>query len=317
VHDNSILQVRTDQGQSIYKTIASIANAAGFALNVDYPRAIYWTAILEQRVKNGHGIYIKDSIQNIHKNSTSFFQFKKAFLENFSSNPVLSSLSESELIYAFIVRLDTLTYETNSAFFMNDYMEELVQFDGPISAFLSKRKLHPGLYHELKISLQAFLLNTTFLTELTPFFQQLDDELLVQVQHNYPDILNDWVSILDNYHIQFEFLTYIAVSLTLITVSYLQLNPKKKKKILFSFSGNASTINYFKSIALRIVPRDSEAIFIFNQSLSDTLLLNLNIDICVVNFFDHSPISICPVVKLSTIPLEIEWTNLLSYLYEL
>lgn len=312
VHDKSTLPIRVDLAQAIFETISSISRDMGFALNVDHPRATYWTAIVEHRVRNGHHIILNDSLLETHQHSASFSKFKKYFQLNFKNNSILSSLSHSELVYAFIIRLDTLSYESNTAFYMNDYIFDLVQFEPIIATFFNARKLHPGLNHELKMSLQAFLLNITFLTELSPFFQKLDEDLFNQSQHNYPDIFNEWLQLLKEYHLDFKFSKYVAISLTLITVSYLKFS--HPKNILFSFSGDASTINYFKSIALKFVPSDAIVTFIFNQSLTDELLQSLNIDVCILNFIPHSPITVCPTIQLSTIPLEMEWEALSDYL---
>lgn len=316
VHDSYFLRIKPNQSLTISTILSSIIAESGYALDIDYPKAIYWFAIFQHQIKNGYTLTLPESVLNLHRNSSSFLRFKKVFIPNFKSFISEEELSESELIFAFLVRLDALRYESNSVYFMEDYLSELNQFESLVSEFLMKNKLHPGLYHELKLSLQAYLLNTTFLSDLSPCFQKIDSELHTQVKNNYPDILNDWLSILVDYKQNFDFLHDVAISLSLITISYMQ-QTKAPKKILFSFSGEASTINYYKSIALKVIPRDAEVHFIFNKLITDTLLKNLSIDVCIVNFIVSSPITVCPLIQLSTVPIETEWAILLSYLYEI
>lgn len=315
VFDNSLLPIEAHQTNSVYQTIAKLISESGFALSIDYTRVSNLISIFEQRIKNGHDVLLSENIKKLHRDSDSFARFKRAFLPNFENNPDIGLLSENELMYAYILRLDALTYENQSTFFYADYGSQLAQFEPIVSNFLTQYHLHPGLYINLKITLQAFLMNTTFLTDLAPYYQELDKELHKQIQLSYPDMLKDWLEILDTHKITFKFVNDVAVSLTLITTSFLQMTSKKDLKVLFSFSGDPASIGYYKSTALKVVPRDAEVIFLFNKELNDELLTLLSIDICIVNFRIQAPISVCKVVKLSPIPLEVEWFSLLSTLY--
>lgn len=316
VFDNSVLPTQPHQTEMVYNTLSKLIDDSGFALSIDYTRAVNWISIFEQRIKNGYSVHFPEHIMNLHRNSDSFSRFKKAFIPNFKNNPNINSISEHELMYVYIMRLDTLTYERHSTFFYADYTSELAHFEPLVSDFFAKQVLHPGLYINLKIALQAFLMNTTFLTDLAPFFQELDNELHIQVQHNHQEILNNWLTVLNQHDMKFEFLKDVAVGLTLITISALQMSSKKDLKVLFSFSGDPSTITYYKSIAIKVVPRDAEVIFVFNKQLTNEFLDMLSIDVCIVNFRIQDTITACTLVRLSPIPLEVEWLTVLSYLYD-
>lgn len=313
--DNSFLPIKEHQTTLVYQTISKLISDSGFALSIDYTRVSNLISIFEQRIKTGYTVHISENVKALHRDSDSFRRFKRAFLPNFEKKLDTGLLSEDELMYAYILRLDALTYESQSTFFYADYESQIAQFEPVVSKFLTQSNLHPGLYINLKIILQAFLMNTTFLTDLAPYYQELDKELHKQVHLSYPDMVTDWLALLDKHQMKFKFVKDVAVSLTLITTSFLEMSSKKDLKVLFSFSGDPASIGYYKSTALKVVPRDAEVIFLFNKELNDEILDLLSIDICIVNFRIQAPISVCKIVKLSPIPLEIEWFSLLSTLY--
>lgn len=315
VFDNSFLPIEEHQTNSVYQTISKLISDSGFALSIDYTRVSNLISIFEQRIKTGNTVLLTESVKKLHRDSDSFARFKRAFSPNFETIPDIGVLSEDELMYAYILRLDALTYENHSTFFYADYGAQLANFEPIVSNFFTKYQLHPGLFINLKVTLQAFLMNTTFLTDLAPYYQELDKELHKQVQLNYPEMLADWLKILDTNQMNFRYIKDVAVSLTLITTSFLQMSSKQDLKVLFSFSGDPASIGYYKSTALKVVPRDAEVIFLSNKELNDELLTLHSIDVCIVNFRIQAPISVCKVVKLSPIPLEVEWFSLLSTLY--
>ncbi len=310
-NDHYSLSIRKDQINDVHKVIDIINSDFGLFLNVDYNRLNIWLAIFEQRIKLRRYAYISENIMEKHRNSNSYITFKNAFSFSFNSNPYLKNLPESELIYAFITRLDAILYETKSVFFMDDYATNLLKYENCVNSFLRLNGLHTGIYNDLKITLQAYLSNTESLSDLTPYFEQINDELLAQVEKSHSSMHGDWYKVLmENKH-TFVHTYEIAAKLTLITLSNLTI----KKNILFSFTGEPAALIFYKSIALKITPSDMVAIFIFNEKINDHLIKKLSIDICIYNYILDEELTLCTSIRISNVPKINEWNYLLTKLF--
>ncbi|WP_157456742.1 helix-turn-helix domain-containing protein [Carnobacterium maltaromaticum] len=312
-HDSYNAPVRQDQTFAIYEIIRNIRDEAGVSLNVDYHRLSLWLSVFEQRVKLKRFTYISGKVVQKHLATPSYARFKKAFLLNFDTNEYLANIPESEIIYAFITRLDAILYEKGAAFFMEDFSDDHLKYDECISCFLKDNSLHIGAHSDLKLTLTAFLSNILLLSDLTPYFQRTNEELLQQVNHHYQFMQNQWISLFKKFKLDFIYPFELASKLTLVTIAYLQLH-ENKKNILFSFTGDPSVLMYYKSLAFRITPQGMNPIFIFNEPLNNTLIKKLDIDICVHNFVPQEKLDVQTAVKLSNIPQENDWGALLALL---
>lgn len=314
-NDHYNLLIREDQSISVHKVANILVTDFGLVLNIDYNRLLTWLVVFEQRIKLGRFTYISEDIIEKHRLSPSYIKFKNAFLFSFHANQYLNNLPESELIYAFITRLDTIYYETKAAYFMEDYSHNLLKYETCINDFFRLNNLHVGINIDLKTALQAYLSNTESLSDLTSHFQQINEELLLQVKEHHSSMHTDWHELLIENKFNFQYPLDIAAKLTLITVSFLK-NNRKTKKILFSFTGEPAALIFYKSVAIRVIPSDMEAIFIFNESINDHLIKKRSIDLCVHNYVLQEEITLCKSIKLSNVPKENEWIYLLTTLFK-
>lgn len=314
-HETSAVPLRPDQLESLYNTISSIHNEYGFVLNLDYHRIAHLLAVSEQRISLKHSIYLPPSIIEKYITSNSYLKFKQAFFEHFKDNPILNNLSEKELIHAFIVRLDSIIYEPNLAFYMDDFTFDLAKYDSLINNFFQNNNLHLGINNDLKFTLQAYLSNLSFLSDVTPLFQKTNEGIQIQISQNYETLKNNWYELLVASDLNFKFPMDIAVSLTLITVAQTYLFKQVTKRVLYVFTGEPATINYYKYLVLKVIPQNVQPFFVFNKPLNNTLLEKYSTDICVHNFSPQEKLIYCQSIQLSDVPKESEWSALLNILY--
>ena len=308
---NSIIPyLRDDQYSFIFNTVKSLTDNYGLVLNIDYYRVASWLLIFEKRLEQKRFITLPPSIHNKYTKKESYLKFKAAMLKHFSENPLLKDLTDSEILFCYLSRLDTVIYEENKSFFTDDFFFQFRNFDPLILSFFEKSNQSLSLNVSLTTILQAYLTNLTMLTELNPLFQTIPNKIKLMVKKKYAETVNIWVECLEE-HMDFTYTYDVAINLTLLTES----NSHKKKNILFVFTGEPASISFYKEHALKCTPYQMNPIFIFNAPLDLHLLEKMNIDLCVCNITPSPEIGHSKVFRLSNIPLESEWQELVQLLY--
>lgn len=313
-HEQPLSKTTKNNAIATYNILDSLGKKYGTVLHVDYYRLLNWLQILERRLSKNNFIILDKKIIEKYSNTESFHIFRQGITHYFEHNPILKNIPQSEFIYAFIVRLGSIVYEDNTIFFMADYIEYTTQFELIASQFLKELKVHPTLHASLRIKIQCFLTNLTFLTDITPLFQKSNPELHNQVSKRYELILNTWKSLLNQYN-QWLFPEDIAVNLSLITATHLKLNEYSNKKVLIALSGEPAALNYFTAIAKKSLPKKMDCFFIFNKPITDDFLKMLSIDICIYNFNPIEKLTASTLIRLSDTPSEDEWHSLWDRLY--
>lgn len=317
-HDSALIFPEKRQLEAVHNTLTQMTREFGLKLNVDYYRLSHWLMIFEQRVATNHFITFPEEIKEKHLSTLNYKNVKEAFYTHFADIPILGSLSEEEFLYGFITRLDSIIYEVDSTFYMQDYRDSLTQFEPIVFEFFSENWLLPFVNEDLKVLLQAFLLNTMFLSDVTPSFQRVTLAVKQHVQEHYPEVLKQWLAVLTTTlmpdSLQVKYPLDLATSLTLITIAYMERYTAQKMNILFSLTGTPASLNYFKTRLLNILPNGINAHFISNKPLTNSLLDALNIDACVYNYHVDEPITYCQSLRMSNIPTETEWLKLVSNL---
>lgn len=302
--------LRDDQYSFIFNTVKSLTENYGLVLNIDYYRIASWLLIFEKRLEQKRFIDIPQSIHDKYINKNSYLKFKSAMLTHFSNNPLLKDLNDSEILFCYLSRLDAVIYEDEKSFFTDDFFYQFRKFDKLIFSFFEESNQSLSLNTSLTIKLQAYLTNLTMLTELNPLFQTIPNKLKLVVEKKYSKTLQIWQEVLKK-HTDFSHLSDVAVSMTLLTESTIH----KKKNILFVLTGEPASISFYKEHALKCTPHDMNPFFIFNAPLDSKLLEKMNIDLCVCNLVPPTEIDSLRIFRLSTIPLESEWQELLKLLY--
>ncbi|MDA9470585.1 helix-turn-helix domain-containing protein [Enterococcus sp. 5H] len=297
----------------IYHIIREISIDYGSVLSTDYYRLSHWLLIVETRINQGHTVSISSDTFNFYKDKDSFIRFKKAVNRYFFPSKLREKITPSEILFAYLIRLDSLTYEDPKYYFTDDYYIELKKFEKLTSLFFKQAKLSIASHNVLKNILEAFLVNLTNLSNLSPLFQTTSSQLLNLAQKKHPNTLKLWTEILISDG-TFLYPDQLAVKLTLITSAKMQV--LTKKNILFSLTGDPSTIIYYREMARKNVPKDMNCFFLFNQPLTEDILYHLNIDICIFNFPLSHSLGPVELIQLSYNPSDSEWTELLHTLHK-
>ena len=309
-HTDTSPSVKQEHLTFIYETLKKMIKNSSFVLNVDYYRLANWTYIFEKRISQGHYITLPTTLYNEFKHKNSFIKFNNAIREHFPKVNELSTLTRDEVLCAYLVRLDTLIYETDKPYFTDDYFDQLSMYDDFTTSFFSNMNISISLNTTLKIQLQAYLMNLNNLSKLSPLFQQNHTQLQHIAEMEYPETLKNWNNLLQGTTL-FVYTHNVATSLTLLT----HANLKHSKRVLFALTGEPCAITYYKTRAAQCIPKEVEMFFLLNQPIDEIMLENMSIDICITNL----PIDLCSdtikIFKLSDIPLSSEWTELLHVLH--
>lgn len=303
--------LKSNQYVAMYETLQSLTTNYGLVLNLDYYRLASWLLIFEKRVKQKKHVIIPESTYIKYSKKESYLKLKSAILTYYLPNNLLASeLNESELMYAYLTRLDSIIYEEGKSFFTDDTFDQFKAFEQLTISFFKEAKRNISLNLVLNYTLQAYLVNLSMLSELTPLFQKVPKNLKKVIEKKYSSTVKIWNKLLTE-QMEFAYNYDIAINLTLLSETHLH----KKKNVLFALTGESASINYYKEHALKCVPYDMEVFFVFNAPLDNSLLENLNINLCVYNFTPPEELTSSQLFRLSNIPLDSEWDKLLYILH--
>ncbi|MBP2099474.1 helix-turn-helix domain-containing protein [Enterococcus rivorum] len=299
--------------KTAYNTISLLTERFKKILTIDYHRLTNWQIIVEHRLAQKRYVHFDETVYLNYCNDQAFIMLHEALQETFSEH-ILGELNKHEMLYSYLIILDTVLYDKEAYFFVNDFFERLIVFEPMTTAFFKESNLPFSSHMELKTMLQAFLANLTALTDLTPLFQKNDAQLTIFAKEKYPEIMNRWLSLLNIYS-TFVYKEEVAVSLTILTIA----NIKRNKRVLLSLSGTPATINYYKILVEKLLPREVDLLCHSNQPLDNSLIKKMEIDLCIYNYKPEAPITFCKTVDISKMSLksELEKPELTSYFYSL
>lgn len=300
--------LRDDQYITMLNIIKSTINNHGIILNFDYYRLASWLTIITKRIKQNKHVHLSETIHSKYAKKDSYLKFKLAIYTHYVSKEI--TLSESEIMYAYLTRLDAVIYEEHKSFFTDDFFDQLKKFEPLTVDFLKKSNRNLSINLTLSQTLQAYLVNISMLTELSTLYQKVPEKLKQLVENKHSKILTIWNELLKN-QTNFFYTYELSVNLTLISETHLHT----KKRLLFALTGESASINYYKEMALKYVPYDMEVFFVFNAPLDNKLLEKMEIDLCVYNITPQEKLTYSNLFKLSNIPLGSEWDKLLILLH--
>lgn len=294
------------------------------SLYSDYRRAVHWLIIVEQRMHSGHFVQLPPELVEKQMKKDSYRRFKKIYIAEFSNALQLSALSEDEIVFAFLIRLDTIVYRhIDTTQFVMMHEEEipeniLLSF---LDAFFVKFNLTLQQDTELFGLTKAFLTNSYLLNQVSPLLQKNSFELNHKIKNLHPSTYTKCLELvvhskLESF-IQIKFPEDFAVSLTLIVSAYTHNKNLSQKKVLFSLSGETTYLNYFIMICNCFLPRNLEIIFSFNEQITVDYLLANKIDVWVHNYYIEEQLPGILSYQLSSFPTNTEWSTLLSELIDI
>lgn len=274
-------------------------------INFDYMRATLWIFIIGTRTKNLHFVQFPSHLLDKYQMKETYRAFKSAFLSYYKLESSQNKFLQSEILFSYFAQVDTIIYESNNTYFTNDFINEFIYFDRFIIDFFVQAKENLALNHKAKAAMQSYLTNLSILSECTELFQKYSLDLIRKAEKRYPVTFSTWYTILKKQD-YFSYNRDIAARLTLLY----EVKKYNKKKVLFALTGDSSSVSYFKALAKKIISKDIEYYFLFNRPLTNELLKNLQIDLCVFNFEPVERLTATNLYRLSDIPLDIEWQDL-------
>lgn len=294
-----------------------------FALHSDYRRALHWLIITEQRILSNQPVIINPSLIAEQQKKESYIRFKKIYTQQIATSLNLGILSEDEIVFAYLVRLDTVVYTQNSDPALIMMYEEIIP-DKIMADFLAK---YAGVFNlstasdcELIQSTKAFLSNIFLLTKLSPLFQKNSFELNQKIKTLHSFTYSKCIDLITTTEffkfINIKYIEDVAASLTLVIAAHIYEKNLIGKKILFSLTGESTYLNYFIMLSNCFLPRNLDIIFSFNERITNNLLTEKEVDLWVHNYPIDYVLQDCVSFQISPIPSIDEWTLLIKLLID-
>lgn len=294
------------------------------SLYSDYRRAVHWLIIMEQRMYSGHFVKLSPELIEKQLKKDSYRRFKKIYVTELGNSLHLTHLSEDEIVFAFLVRLDTIVYRhIDTKQFIMMHEEEIPEhvLSPFLEDFFYKFGLTPSVDSQLFGLSKAFLTNSFLLNQVSPLLQKNSFELNHKIKNLHFSTYTKCLEILANSKLEnflhIAFLEDFAVSLTLIISAYIHIKNLTQKKVLFSLSGETTYLNYFIMICNCFLPRNMDITFSFNEQITADFLSSNNIDVWVHNYYITEDFSDVVSYQISSFPTNSEWSTLLSELIDI
>lgn len=295
---------RNNYTNELFSLLRNLINVDGLLLNVDYHRLVHWSAITEQRIRQNKLVYLKQEVYEKHSRNSALPSIKRSMKENL--DPVFyNQVNDAEIIFSFLLSLDTIVYDEKSYFVPNSFLNEMEYFDHLVNEFFQKSNLSYSLNVELKAIIKAFLANERVLQDLSPLFQKNSSTFQNLMKKKHHKTFSIWIDVLED-NDTFLYKEDLAASLTSLTEAKVNRN----KKVLFALTGTPAETTYYKYLAHKYVPKTADLSFIFNQPIDNILIERLDIDVCICNFPLSSTDLKCIFIKFSNVPLDKEWESL-------
>lgn len=306
---------------TFYETIDEIKNTYKASINMDFKRAMHWLRIVEKRVKLGKFVSLKKNIIDEQKKKNSFIHFSRAYEEKVKVHLGISNLIIDEIVFSYLVRLDTLVYTgnmTNNRLLLDEFKitdEKMIDFIKEINeALYLDFKSDEELINRIKIYLSI----NKQLSYLSDTFQKNSYELKNQIQLTNSSIYNQFLLILYKFNQRLELgmihVEDIASSLALLFVGHRY--ETNKIKVLLCLSGESTSLSYIKGLILNRIPRTVTCIFSYNDMITEELLKKNDVRICIHNYELEKEIENYEFIQISSIPSKIELINLADMLIQ-
>lgn len=322
IFTNSPLMLPTEGQVAIHATVVeTLKKQAKGSLYSDYRRATDWLFIGEQRMHSGHFVTLPSHFIDQQTRKESYIRFKQVYMSQLKQHFNLSSVSEDEIVFAFLIRLDTIVYRhLDIQQFVMMYEEEIPE--AILSPFLdtvfNKFELTKTDDIELFNLLKAFLTNSYLLNQLSPLLQKNSFELNQKIETLHSLTYQICLDLLINSqlftHLTVSYAHDFAISLTLIITSYLHERNLKQKKVLFSLSGETTYLNYFIMVCNCFLPRNIDILFSFNEQITEEFLTDNGIDVWVHNYYVDKTTTSVTTYQLSSFPNRLEWMKIVALL---
>lgn len=287
-------------------------------LHLDYHRVVSWLGVITQRLENGNYIKLSPALKEEITQKKSFQIFQQLYTDELMANFEFGNIPEDEMVYAYIICLDSVVYKLNDGkhFRMRrDNACVKIYEDLFEERHLKHLGIPDGKLEHARTSFIAFTENLVLLTQITAVFQKNSYELNVYTKSEYPYTYRYWLNQLtQNEHVKDLPIAYredVAVSLTMLTCAYRGEENYRNKKILFSFSGESTYMNYLMTRVRQHIPHGVKYDFLFNEEVTEAAIQERGVDIFLHNYDIDESLNNCLSLRISPFPTvrELEFIN--------
>lgn len=307
-HSPTYLTELTNEAQSEgYAFIQSLTIHYSRNLEIDYQRFIQWLSIIRHRITLNNYIILEDTFREQFTHHHHFVFLVESLLRS-ANHYFPTDITEEEIIYIYIILLESIIYGEVDYFFENEAIDTIESFSSLTSEFFESSNLNFSTNLDLKMRLQIFLTNLTTLTSVSPLFQKNEDRLNKIIESEQPLIFQKWLSLISR-HSLYTYPRDVATSLTIITASSII----KRKRVLICLTGSSSSVSYYRALIKQAISSDVEIIWAPNQVIDDDFILQKNVDLCITNYETNNNLTSCLFFQLSIYPSKKE-LDYISYL---
>lgn len=308
----------------VFDTMREIMLRQNFRmLNYSYFQITQWLLITQERIQANYRLALDASFVARIQEEPTYREFKNVYKT--ATREVLhqKDMEEEEVVWGYIASLDAISYTTEKE---NLYVCRDVAFPQMHGeAMLTSISEVANILHIPNYSTssfvnthQCFFKNLYFMSQLTPMFQMVSSTVKAHVEANLKDIYQVWFQVFTNSHTEaFSYLQYpseVACTAAMITSQFLLRKAVVKRRVLFSYTGEAGLSSYLEAKTRFLFSADIDCIFAFKQPLSNDIIESMKPEIVVCNYNNIETIDFDKVVRISYIPNEHEWTRLSNYL---
>ena len=295
-------------------------------LNYNYQQIARWLLITRERMELGEFVKIKSDLILRIKKRRSYSVFRRVYENEIAQHIGGHSVPEAEIIWAYIVSFNTIIYMNNENDWMLFYNEkdnalQIEKIKKVLAKMLDIIPIQNAEKDEFLNVHTAYLLNMSILTELSSVFQLGNPAVKKFVLTNNKSLYSVWFNCLSklekNDLFELSDINSISVQLAMITTQFCKKSTRPAEKVLFSFEGESGVVVYLEAMARKMLPAGVEAVFIYDEPITTSLVEKRGLDLLVHNYELAEKINGCRKLRMSFLPQIKEWTSLRELLIDL
>ncbi|MDR3214736.1 MAG: helix-turn-helix domain-containing protein [Bacilli bacterium] len=296
-------------------------------LNVDYYYLAILLMVFIDRTNINKKIKLNKNIIIDNNKRKTFLNLRHVLLKiwDMQMKDIYPDISfrEDDFIYIYFLLLDSINYDifdgNNLLNIRSDEPFELLnKFDEFTTNSLHKIINEHHKIIEIKKILQTYLVNIFHLSKLSIFYQIKSDAIKKLVKDEAHSLYLFWLEECQYFkshkNFKFVYLDDIAISLTMLTSSYLKNINLVKYNVLVGITGEAGYQSYLKTYLKNNVLSNINIIYIINEKIDQILIDEHKIDVVVTNFPLINDYSGVKIIQLSYLPSQQELDDLIEYL---
>lgn len=288
---------------------------------VQFNKSVYWIMVILERIKHGHFVSLEDSLISKQKESETYYHFNNLW-QNFSEKFEVS-FPEDETIFFSLININNYYFDyehlPQSTGLTNTDLSD-IELDALLSQLTHIFTIDETMDDKITLAYKSYIKNVNHLTKLSPLFQLNNAELNDYVTHKHGFVLSKCLNFISqndyfSQHMRIEFPMDIAVNLTLITSTFINLTHYQNKSILFILEGNQNLLLYIQAQTQRFSDQGVTTHFISHMEITKDIATELNVDLIVTNYENFYLDFSIPVMRTSNIPTENDWNTIGSLIF--